>query len=115
MTGLAGRRRWTKNKFGNVKTEVDGVRFDSKGEAAYWQQLRLRERAGEISDLKRQVSFPMPVGDLVVCRLVVDFVYCEAGEWVAEDFKGVVTPECRIKLKLFRAIYGYDVRLVGRK
>ena len=117
MTGLAGRRRWTKSKFGNVKTEVDGVSFDSKGEAAYWQTLKLRERAGEISDLKRQVVFRIDVEGQHICRVIPDFAYAEGGLLVVADFKSPasMTPEFKLKRKLMRAVHGIDIQIVGRQ
>ena len=42
-----------------VKTMVDGERFDSKLEARVWCDLKLREAAGEIRDLRRQVRFSL--------------------------------------------------------
>ena len=48
---MYGRRFGT--KYGNTRVSVDGMPFDSKREAARWQELRLMERAGEISDLRR--------------------------------------------------------------
>ena len=45
-------------KYGNRKTRTsDGILHDSRKEALRWQQLLLLERAGEITDLKRQVEF----------------------------------------------------------
>ena len=44
-------------KYGNVKTVVDGIKFDSKKEAARYKELQLLERAGEIKDLELQPKF----------------------------------------------------------
>ena len=111
-----------RNKFGAVATVVDGIRFHSKGEAKRWQELRLLQRAGEISQLKRQVSFPMFIGCEQICTLILDFTYetkpRKAGErWteVFEDFKGVRTPEYKLKAKLFKALYGREILETGRK
>lgn len=41
-----------KSKYGAVKTEVDGIMFDSKREASRYQELRLLEQAGEIANLR---------------------------------------------------------------
>ena len=42
-----------KRKYGNKKVvSDDGYNFDSKAEASRWGELRLMERAGEISDLQ---------------------------------------------------------------
>ena len=49
------------NKFGakKVKDPFTGELFDSKAEHRRWCELRLLERAGKISGLKRQVSFEL--------------------------------------------------------
>ena len=43
----------TGNKYHAVQTEVDGIRFDGKAEAARWSELRLAERAGAITQLEQ--------------------------------------------------------------
>ena len=50
------------NKYRNVKTEVDGIRFDSLKEANYYCQLKLLKRQGEIVDFFRQVPFLLQEG-----------------------------------------------------
>ena len=71
-----------RSKYHNVKVVVDGERFDSKREAQYWQELKLREKAGEITNLRRQVAFELlsPSADrgfifVVVAQYVADFVF----------------------------------------
>ncbi len=67
------------SKYRNVKTTIDGETFDSKREAMAWVDLKLREKAGEITDIKRQVPFslqcPTPGDDEEVCRYFADFTY----------------------------------------
>lgn len=46
-----------KSKYGAVKTEIDGIVFDSKHEAKRYQELWLLEQAGEITNLRLQVPF----------------------------------------------------------
>lgn len=90
--------------------------FHSKGEADRWCILRLMERAREISELERQISYPlyMPhcqTGESeLICAYVADFRYREKGSLVVEDFKGVRTPDYIIKAKLMWACYGIKVR-----
>lgn len=48
-----------RRKYGNTKITVDGIQFDSKREAARYQELRLLERAGVISFLQRQAKFQL--------------------------------------------------------
>ena len=103
--GGAGR-----SKFGNVKTQVDGITFDSKLEAARWQELLLEQRAGEVSNLRRQVSYPLVVNGTLVCRYVADFVYTKAGEEIIEDSKGMATDAYRIKKKLMLACHGITIK-----
>ncbi|MGR9130795.1 DUF1064 domain-containing protein [Rhizobium leguminosarum] len=44
-------------KYGNRKVMIDGILFDSVKEGKRWQELRLLEKAGEISHLERQPKF----------------------------------------------------------
>ena len=49
-----------RSKYGNRKIKApDGEVFDSVKEFHRWGLLKLMERAGKISDLKRQVSFEL--------------------------------------------------------
>jgi hypothetical protein len=100
------------NKYRNTPTVVDGIRFASKREAVRYSQLKLLERAGEISDLKLQPRYPLAVQSFHVCTYVGDFEYREDGRVVTEDAKGVKTDAFIIKAKLFHALYGREVQLV---
>ena len=107
-------------KYGNRKTVVDGIIFDSVREANRWQELRLLERAGAITDLKRQVAFNLlpkmktPNGAIVQgVKYIADFVYRDQrGALVIEDAKGCKTREYIIKKKLLLDRYGYWIREV---
>ena len=46
-----------KRKYGNKKVKTDEGTFDSKGEWSRWQQLKMMERAGAISDKRRAATF----------------------------------------------------------
>ena len=102
------------SKFGNRKTTVDGLVFDSKREATRWQQLKLLERGGLITDLQRQVKFeliPKQVGERPA-HYIADFVYTEVqnGLRVVEDTKGYRTREYVLKRKLM--LWVHDIRVV---
>ena len=107
-------------KYGNQRTVVDGITFDSKKEATRYAELKLLQRAGEIFDLQRQVPFtliPKQTRDGKVierpCVYKADFVYKEKdGTEVVEDVKGVCTKEYRIKKKLMLWQFGIVVREV---
>lgn len=109
------------SKYRNVKTVVDGVKFDSKLEARRHAQLLLLERAGEISGLERQVSFLLVPAkrrrDGVLERAVhyvCDFVYIERGERVCEDTKSPITRtrDYVIKRKLMLERHSIEIREV---
>lgn len=104
------------NKYRNQKIMLDGELFDSKGEADRFSQLRWMERARTISGLSRQPRFIMSVNGKEVCELRADFAYFENGRNIIEDFKGMMTTEFRLKLKLFKALHpDIEFRVTNRK
>ena len=111
------------SKYHARKTVVDGVEFDSRKEAKRWQELRLLEKAGAISNLKRQVRFELipaqrdkKTGKVIerACSYIADFCYTERnGAWedyVVEDAKGYRTDAYKIKRKLMLQEYGVRIR-----
>lgn len=115
------------NKYNNKKVFLDGIKFDSKREAERWQELKILEKAGEITDLKRQVKFELipnqrepdtigprggvHKGKLIEqeCYYVADFTYTENGKLIVEDTKGMRTPDYIIKRKLM--LYIHNIRI----
>lgn len=100
-------------KYNNRKTVVDGITFDSKREAARWQQLKLMERGGLIEGLERQVKYelvPRQVRERSV-DYYADFVYTDNSnnQQVVEDVKGVRTSTYVIKRKLMLWVHGIRV------
>lgn len=102
----------TRSKYGNKKTVIDGLAFDSKREALRWLLLRTEEIAGEITNLRRQIRYPLKVNGKLVTTYVADFVYERDGATVVEDAKGHRTREYINKAKLFEAIHGFPIREV---
>lgn len=48
------------NKYRNVKVRaIDGTVFDSHKEARRWQELLLLQKAGAITELRRQVEYEL--------------------------------------------------------
>lgn len=102
-------------KYRAVPTSVDNIRFASKKEANRYFDLKVLQRAGEISDLTCHPSFPLVVNGQKVCTYVADFSYRDrAGQLVVEDVKSkpTMTPAYRIKKKLLLALHGVTVREV---
>ena len=98
-----------KSKYGAVKTEVDGIKFDSKREASRYQELRLLEQAGEIANLRLQVPyilFPKNEHGRAL-KYIADFVYNDdTGALVVEDAKGHSTDVYKIKRRLMAELKG---------
>lgn len=109
------------SKYRNATTVIDGEVFDSKKEAARWQELKLLERAHEISNLRRQVVYELLPNQYSAdgkklleraVRYVADFVYEENGKTVVEDAKGVRTVAYILKRKLMLFIHGIRIKEV---
>ena len=101
------------SKYGNVKTTTsDGITHDSIKEANRWCELKLLEKAGQISHLQRQVKFTLipKQEDERPVFYIADFTYIEDGNFVVEDVKGKRTKEYIIKRKLMRFIHGIKIK-----
>lgn len=95
-------------KYGNKITVVDGIRFDSKKEAGYYEQLKLRQRGGEVHFWLRQVPVHLPGGT----KYVLDFVvFLKSGEVQFVDVKGRETKEFRIKKREVEHHYPFRILL----
>jgi hypothetical protein len=103
------------SKYGNEFVEHEGALFHSKGEFMRWRELQVEQRAGLISDLRRQVEFPIAAGGAVVCSWFADFVYMRDGREVVEDFKGYRTDIYKLKKKFVEAIYKIKILETGSK
>lgn len=112
-------------KYRNKKVVFDGVTFDSIKEKNRYVELKLLERAGEISNLQRQVKFTLiPAQYEMVAdekgkakrkvaerevSYIADFSYYENGFLVVEDVKGVKTKDYIIKRKMMRYLKGIKI------
>ena len=90
------------HKFNAKRTEIDGISFPSKKEAAYYQQLLLRQKGNDVIFFLRQVPFHLPGG----VRYVVDFQeFLSDGTVRFVDVKGMRTSEYIAKKKMVEALY----------
>ena len=131
------------NKFGakRITDPNTGYTFDSKAEFIRWCELRLLERAGKISDLKRQVKYDLipaqyeryarisektgkHLKDGMRCvekevSYLADFVYTLNGKVVVEDVKGyrkgTAYDVFTIKRKLMLWVHGIKIQEVSKK
>lgn len=111
------------HKYNAIPTTVDGIRFASKREARRYLELKLLQKAGQISDLKLQPRFPLMAASTtgtvagalrelpVIGHYVADFAYVDerTGQRIIEDVKGVKTAMYRWKKKHTEAQYGITI------
>lgn len=122
------------SKYRSKKQEVDGIVFDSKKEAARYQELKLLQKTGKINNLQLQVPFvlipsqyeyhteytktgkPKEVKKQIERKVkyIADFVYNQDGETIVEDVKGYREKGAYslfvIKRKLMLQVHGIKVR-----
>jgi len=103
-----------RSKFGNVWTEIDGIKFQSKAEARRYEVLRDRQTTGMISDLRLQVSYPLTINGAKIATYRADFVYIRSGGEIVEDVKGVRTDLFKLKKKLMKALHGIEIYETGK-
>lgn len=101
-------------KYGNRKTQVDGITFDSKAEAERYKVLRALELTGVIKGLELQKPYRLckgrwSNGKPFSITYRADFVYTLDGEIIVEDVKGYRTEAYQLKKKLMRAVYGIEI------
>lgn len=102
-----------KNKFRNIITEIDGIKFRSKLEGNRYLQLKMMLNAGLIHEFKKQVPFDLAVNGVHITRYIADFVVTYPdGTVVVEDTKGVETEAFRIKKNLMLATRGIEIQLI---
>lgn len=87
----------------------EGIVFDSKREMQRWQKLRIREIAGLIHSLKRQVTYRIELNGEHFCKFTPDAEYItDHGELVYEDVKSSGTRKdaaYRLRKKAFEIQY----------
>lgn len=107
-----------RNKYNNLPTIVDDIKFHSKKESIRYVQLKLDETAGLISDLKLQVPFQL-IEPLVINgkrhRAIIyyaDFTYYDSDKnFIVEDVKGMITDIFKIKYRLMKWQYDIDIKI----
>lgn len=110
------KRSRSRSKYGNKKTVVNGIKFDSKWESQRYLYLVSLERAGRVQNLVLQPKFPIEINGHKICTYIADFEYDLEnldGTWehVIEDAKGVETPEFKLKKKMMKAVHNIDIFL----
>ena len=124
-------------KYGNKKTIVDGIEFDSAKEARRYCELKLLQRAGKIEGLELQKEFELIPAQYETfprygktgkrlqdgkrcieksCVYKADFAYKQDGQMIVEDVKGYRDPasaayaKFAIKRKLL--LWRFGIRII---
>lgn len=101
-----------RTKYGNRRTECDGMLFDSQHEVEVYKRLTLETKAGEHIQLFRQVAYKMP-GSV---KYIADFVTLEKdGRYTVWDAKSTATARdkvYRIKKRLMYECLGLEIKEV---
>jgi len=95
------------SKYGARKTEIAGRSFASASEASCFQYLQALEQAGELRDLRCQVTVYLTRAKIIYRP---DFMFIDAAtnRVTYAEFKGFETSDWRIKRKLWM-FYGPGV------
>lgn len=103
-----------RSKYGAKRTLLDGILFDSKAEACFYAFLKQREKANEVSDIKRQHKYDLMVNGVLIASYIADFVFFDrkVKAYRVVDVKGFVTRDFRLKAKLMKACFGIEVEVV---
>ena len=112
ISPLADSGQTKAHKYNATKKIVDGITFDSAGEARAFALLNLWEKAGSIQNLERQPRYTLmdtyvDAGGRKVRSMeyVPDFRFIRDNKIVVVDFKGMKTEAYKLKAKLFRHRY----------
>ena len=97
-----------RHKYNAVRTNIDGIKFDSKREAQYYQELKYRVMAGEVVFFLRQVPFDLPGNT----KYRVDFMEFHADGTVhCIDIKGMETAMFKLKKKQVESLYPVKIEV----
>lgn len=105
-----------RNKYGAIPTEIDGITFASKREAARYAELKARQANGEIRGLEYNHRYVFNHNGVRIGSYRPDFQYTDTatGEFIVEDVKSrpTETRDYRLRKKMMKAFYDIDVQEV---
>lgn len=115
-----------RRKYKNTPVIVDGIKFDSKKEAAYYGTLKLLEAAGEVMLIEVHPVFKFEINGVPVripskknpkgrqAKYTADFRFYDQKirEWRVIDTKGCDTGASKLRRAFVKAIWGVDVEII---
>jgi len=104
-------KRPVKHKFSAQRTELDGIKFDSKLESRHYTNLKRLQRSGELLFFLRQVPIHLPGKTKYVC----DFVeFWADGRVEFTDCKGMETETFKLKKRQVEELYPINLNIVKK-
>ncbi len=101
-----------KHKFNAVRCERDGKKFPSKLERRYYDQLKLRQIAGDVIFFLTQTRWDLPGNT----HYFNDFtVFLSDGNVEFVDTKGKMTSTSILKIKQVEDLYPIKIKIVTHK
>ncbi|MCK2000055.1 DUF1064 domain-containing protein [[Brevibacterium] frigoritolerans] len=101
-----------KSKYGANKIVINDIKFDSMLEGNYYLYLLNEKEKGSILDYELKPSFVLQPSfkknekRILQIKYIADFkIFLPTGEIIIVDTKGVVTPDFKLKQKMFEFKY----------
>ena len=96
------------HKYHATQTIRNGIKFQSKKEARYYDELLLRQKAGEVLFFLRQIPFDLPGG----LKYRADFMeFWTNGTVKIIDVKGYKTKEFIRNKKMVESLYPIEIEI----
>jgi len=98
-----------------VERTMDGIVFASKKEMKRYAELKLLQRAGEVSDLELQPEFRVSINGNHYCTYTADFAYTQKDERIVEELKSTGTAKdaaYRLRKKAAELFYGIKIKVI---
>lgn len=112
-------KKQSTTKYGNKKTVVDGITFDSLAESIYYNQLKWLKHAKQIKSFKLQPRYLLQEGFKkngkafrpIYYKADFEVINLDGSTQII-DIKGTITKEFAIKRKLFELKYMDSITLL---
>lgn len=108
-----------KTKYKNKKVVVDGIEFDSKIEARYYEHLKILKQQGIVKEFELQPKFVLldkfkkngKTYRAITYNADFKVEYAD-GRIEVVDVKGMVTQQFELRRKLFEYRYPYELKVI---
>lgn len=107
------KKKAAKMKYKNKFVTIDGIKFQSEKEGAFYEECKRRVAAGELIKFERQKTYKLEFNGVLICRYRADFIlYPVGGGMIVVDVKSEFTREMplyKIKKNLMLAVHGIKI------